>query len=63
MTVYRVTKNNGETFTVEGTSVEVDGLGTRVKDGDNIVWTTPGMAEVVPVSSIDPPPSGDADPE
>ena len=51
-TNYRVTKSNGESFTVEGDEIASDGLGTRVMKEGKIVWTTPGQAEVVPVDSV-----------
>jgi hypothetical protein len=53
MTLYRVTKTNGAIFDIEGTRIEVDGMGTRIYDSEgSVVFTTPGQAEVVPVSAL-----------
>lgn len=53
MTKYRVTKRDGEKFEIEGATIEIDGLGTRIKNDDGkVVFTTPGQVEVVPLDSV-----------
>ena len=44
---FTVVKRDGTRFSVMGSRIEVDGLGTRVRDETrNIVFTTPEQAEV-----------------